>query len=98
MQLSRVCVQRAMTKADLERDLMNKGFSAREAASVVTSIFESIKEALRSGEEVNLPIGKFKVVAHNRPPLRGWFLNRVRTTYKKRRFVRFTPASCTQEQ
>ena len=39
-------------------------------------VFEEItEEALNRGETVKLPFGKFEVKKHNRPPLRGWFLN-----------------------
>jgi nucleoid DNA-binding protein len=59
---------------------------------VVNVIFDEIAEALRDGEKVTLPIGTFEVVEHTRPPLRGWFLGRGRVTYKKRKYVKFTPA------
>ena len=32
-----------------------------------------------------LPFGTFEVLDHPRPPLRGWFLDRVRVTYRKKR-------------
>ena len=51
--------------------------SRGEAESVVKAVFEEIADALNRGETVKLPVGKFEVKQHNRPPLRGWFLNRV---------------------
>ncbi len=62
----------------------------REAEAVVTAVFGSIGNALRNGETVNLPFGTFEVFEHPRPPLRGWLLDRVRVTYKKRKYIRFT--------
>jgi nucleoid DNA-binding protein len=67
--------------------------SRPKAEAVVNVIFGSIAEALRKGEKVTLPIGTFEVLDHTRPPLRGWFLGRVRVTYRKqRRYIKFTPA------
>jgi nucleoid DNA-binding protein len=68
-----------------------KELSRVEAESVVKSVFDEIAEALRRGEKVTLPIGTFEVKEHTRPPLRGWFLRRVRVTYKKRKYIQFTP-------
>ena len=65
--------------------------SRGEAESVVKAVFEEITEALNRDETVKLPFGKFEVKKHNRPPLRGWFLDRVRVTYRKRKYIEFTP-------
>ena len=46
-------------------------------------------EALRRGEEVEMPFGRLEVAEHSRKPVRGWFLGRVRVTYRKRKFIRF---------
>jgi len=54
---------------------------------VVNIFFASIAEALGKGEKVILPIGTFEVLERKRPPLRGWFLNRVRVTYKRRKYI-----------
>jgi nucleoid DNA-binding protein len=68
-----------------------KELSRSEAESVVKAVFEEITDALNRGETVKLPFGKFEVKKHNRPPLRGWFLNRIRVTYRKRRkYIEFT--------
>lgn len=45
------------------------------------------------GEKVTLPIGPFEVLEHTRPPLRRWFLGRVRVMYAQRKYVKFTPAA-----
>jgi hypothetical protein len=57
----------------------------------VNVVFGSIAAALRKGEKVTLPIGTFEVLDRKRPPLRRWFLGRVRVTYAQRRNVKFTP-------
>lgn len=54
-------------------------------------IFDSIAAALKKGEKVTLPIGTFEVLDRKRPPLRKWFLGRVRVTYVQRKYVKFTP-------
>jgi nucleoid DNA-binding protein len=65
--------------------------SRAQAEEVVNAVFDTIADALRKGETVSLPFGTFEVLEHSRPPLRGWFLNRVRVTYwKRRKFIRFT--------
>lgn len=80
-----------MTRADLEAELMDLGFSERKARQVVREIFSAIREALERGEKVELPIGTFEVLEHKRQPFRTWALNRIRVTYKKRRkFIRFS--------
>jgi nucleoid DNA-binding protein len=65
--------------------------SHTEAEKVVNIFFDSIVGALRKGEKVTLPIGTFEVLEHTRPPLRRWFLGRVRVTYVQRKYVKFTP-------
>lgn len=61
-------------------------------------IFDSIAAALRKGEKVGLPIGTFEVLEHTRPPLRRWVQKRVRVTYAKRKYVKFTPSERLMEQ
>lgn len=79
-----------MNRTDLVNEAVKTGLSHREARDVVNVVFDSIQESLQQGEVVELPLGTFEVVEWDRPPLRGWFLNRVRVTYKKRKFIRFT--------
>jgi nucleoid DNA-binding protein len=71
--------------------------SRPQAEKVVNLFFASTAEALAKGEKVILPIGTFEVLERKRPPLRGWFLNRVRVTYKQRRYIQFTPAEASLE-
>jgi nucleoid DNA-binding protein len=59
----------------------------------VSVVFDSIAAALKKGEKVTLPIDTFEVLEHTRPPLRRWFLGRVRVTYAQRKYVKFTPAA-----
>ena len=72
--------------------------SRPQAEKVVNIFFASIAEALGKGEKVTLPFGTFEVLERKRPPLRGWFLNRIRVTYKQRRYIQFTPAAGSLEQ
>ena|ERR1035441_9622739 len=66
--------------------------SRPRAEAAVNVIFDSIAAALRKGEKVTLPIGTLEVLDRKRPPLRRWFLGRLRVTYVQRRVVKFTPA------
>jgi nucleoid DNA-binding protein len=85
----------ALTRADLIRQLMQlelpgeQKLTRAEARSVVTGCLDLMTEALRRGEVVEMPFGRLEVAEHNRKPVRGWFLGRVRVTYRKRKFVRF---------
>ena len=72
--------------------------SRPQATKVVKVVFDSIVAALRNGEKVVLPIGKFEVLEHARPPQRRWLLKRVRVTYAKRKFVEFTPSDWLTDQ
>lgn len=71
------------SRAYLIAKLRERGLSYRMATRVIDRIFSSMKEALQRGEEIELPIGSLKVVRHKRRPKRGWYLNRITTTYKK---------------
>ena len=65
--------------------------SRPKAEQVVNAIFDLISAALKKGEKVTLPIGTFEVLDRKRPPLRRWFLKRVRVTYVQRKYIQFTP-------
>jgi nucleoid DNA-binding protein len=73
-----------MTRADLIRILMNaeleehQNLTREQARTVVSEIFEAIKDALRNGEDAHLPFGSFRVQEQSRKPIRRWFLKRVR--------------------
>ena len=85
----------AMTRADLIRILTNteleehRNLTREQARAVVDEIFRAIKDALRNGEDVSLPVGNFEVCEQPRQPLRRWFLKRVRVTYKQRNMIKF---------
>lgn len=85
-----------MNRADLEKVLIDKsyedkqGLTCREARQIVSVVLDSVKEALRRGESVDTSLGTFEVIERKRKPLRGWFLGRVRVTYRQRKFIRFT--------
>jgi nucleoid DNA-binding protein len=67
--------------------------SRPKAEAVVNVVFDSIAAALKKDEKVTLPIGTFEVLEHTRPPVYRWLLKRVRLTYAKRKYVKFTPAA-----
>ena len=54
---------RTMTKADLvERIYENVGFSKKEAAEIVESVFEEMKQALETGDKIKISgFGNFVV-------------------------------------
>lgn len=59
---------KTMTKADLVESVYEKvGFSKKESAEVVETVFETIKRSLERGERVKISgFGKFEV-RHKRP-------------------------------
>jgi nucleoid DNA-binding protein len=85
----------ALTRADLIRQLVQlelpgeQKLTRAESRRLVTGFFDLMAEALRRGEEVEMPFGRLEVAEHSRKPVRGWFLGRVRVTYRKRKFIRF---------
>ena len=87
-----------MTKADLIGRLMQLELAGEqkltriEARDLVTACFDEMKHALERGEVVDVPFGRLSVAQHSRKPLRGWLLDRVRVTYRKRKFIKFVPA------
>ena len=70
-------------RAYIVERLRKHGLSKRQARRVLDELVEAMKEALRNGEGVDLPIGTLEVVRHKRKPQRGFYLNRISTTYKK---------------
>lgn len=86
-----------MTRIDLIRVLMNtdltehKNLTRNQARAAVNEIFDSIADALRDGDMVQLPFGSFAVFEHDHKPTRAWILGRVRVTYRTRNHVQFRP-------
>jgi nucleoid DNA-binding protein len=58
---------------------------------VVDAIWESIKEALQRGEDVETPLGRFQVVERPEPRAR-WRLGKMQRLYRQRKKVVFTAA------
>ena len=56
---------------------------------MVDAIWESIKDALKRGEEVETPLGGFQVVERLAPRMR-WRLGKVQHLYRQRKKVVFT--------
>ena len=80
------------TKADLVQSLTQSGFTIRESRLIVNTIFESIVNALKKGENVITPIGDF-VLVRNPEKKRLWRFNRIITIHKQRKKVRFKGVS-----
>lgn len=84
-----------MTRQDLIRELMNteltehKKLTRSQARAAINEIFDAIAGALRNGETIKLPIGRFNIAEHKHKPTRGWFLDRVRVSYRRRKYVQF---------
>src|ERR1039457_6250058 len=78
-------------KRTLALVLREHGVSWRKARRIIDVVFDSIKEALKRHETVDLPFGTFSVVKEGRTPQRCWRLGRVRVVYRKRYRVVFTP-------
>jgi hypothetical protein len=70
-------------RAYLVKQLQKRGMSRRDAVAVLNEIFNQTALALAEGEQVAFPFGKLKMVRHKHLRKRGWFLNRITTTYKK---------------
>ena len=63
--------------------LRKLGLSRRESVRILNKVINEMTEALRRGEEVEFPFGTLQRVRHQHPKTRGWFLDRLTSTYKK---------------
>lgn len=79
-----------MTKQDIVKNLMSKGFSRREAAKALQSTLDVIKQSLKDHDSVETPIGTFEVREAPQQQ-RYWRLNRIVVQYGKRYRIRFIP-------
>jgi nucleoid DNA-binding protein len=75
----------------LALELQGRTLTFREARQVVDAIWESIKEALKRGDTVETPIGRFEVKERPEPKTR-WQLGRLQRIYRRRKTVVFTLA------
>jgi len=73
--------------------LRERGFSRRSAELLVNFILDEMAAALARGEGVELSLGTLKRVAHRHREQRGWYLNRITTTYKQRYTVTLDPSA-----
>ena len=67
------------------------GLTFDQARQVVDAIWESIKEALQRGEDVETSLGRFHVVERPEPRTR-WRLGKMQRLYRQRKKVVFTAA------
>jgi len=75
--------QKNLGRSYLVDALRKKGLSRRDSTRIVNCVFREMTEALRRGEEVEFPFGTLQRVRHKHSKTRGWFLNRITSTYKK---------------
>ncbi|HEV8491606.1 MAG TPA: HU family DNA-binding protein [Candidatus Angelobacter sp.] len=84
-------VSKPVGREYLELELQKRTFTFRQARQVVDAIWESIKDALKRGEDVETPLGRFQVV--ERPAARmRWRLGKIQRLYRQRKKVVFTAA------
>lgn len=76
--------QRTLVTGDIILELRKHGMSRRQAVYIFNSVLDLMRDALKRGEEVEWPFGSLKKVPQPRRPLRGWYLKRITTLYKKR--------------
>jgi nucleoid DNA-binding protein len=77
-----VSAGKKLVRADLVGKLREKGFSRPLATEMVNLVFAAIADALIRGEEVEFPFGYLHRVKHKHRTRRGWFLNKITTTYR----------------
>ena len=66
-----------------ETDLIQAGFTWREAEAVMSAVVEAMTSALKKHEEVVLPFGALRVM-RNPAPKRAWRFGRVTTFYQNK--------------
>ena len=75
----------------LALELQKLGLTFDKAREVVDAIWESIKDALKRGEDVETPLGRFQVVERPEPRMR-LRLGKIQQLYRRRKKVVFTAA------
>lgn len=73
-----------MTRADLCKDLQEKGFTYRQANNIITAIIDSWIEGLKNGQKLELPFGDIVVLRIR--PYRDFKLGRI-VQYRRPRFT-----------
>ena len=68
-----------------------QGFTEVKARKAVNLVFDEIKAALVRREEVDLPIGTFRLEKHDVRPFRSWRFGQPQVVYKRRYRVVFEP-------
>ena len=88
-QLPRRQVPESIDRDYLALELQKRTLTFRQARQVVDAIWESIKEALQRGEDVETPLGRFQVVERPEPRTRRR-LGKWHRLYRRRKKVVFT--------
>jgi nucleoid DNA-binding protein len=73
-------------RAYLVEKLRKLGLSRRDSVRILNIILDEMGKALKRGERVEFPLGALRRVRHLREKQRGWFLGKITTIYKKRRY------------
>jgi nucleoid DNA-binding protein len=82
---------KGVDRNSLALQLQKLGLTFDKAHEVVNVIWESIKEALQRGEDVETPLGLFQVVERPAPRMR-LRLGKIQRLYRRRKKVVFTAA------
>ena len=72
-----------LNKGYIVRKLQERGLSRRRSVQLLNFILHEAAAALARGEDVEFPFGSLKRVHHSHKEKHGWFLNKIRTIYKK---------------
>jgi nucleoid DNA-binding protein len=78
-----------LSREYLELELQKRTLTFRQARQVVDAIWESIKEALQRGEEVETPLGRFWVKKERHARQTRWRFGKVQVLYRRRKTVEF---------
>jgi nucleoid DNA-binding protein len=90
-QLPRRQAPKLIGRDHLALELQKRTLTFRKARQVVAAIWESIKDALKRGEDVETPLGQFHVVKRPAPRTR-FRLGQLQHLYRRRKKVVFTAA------
>jgi nucleoid DNA-binding protein len=88
-ELSMESKPRNLGRAYLVDKLRKRGLSRRDSVRIVKIVFDEMAQALKRGETVEFPLGTLRRVRHQRKKMRGWFLGKIRTIYKRPYTVKY---------
>jgi nucleoid DNA-binding protein len=74
---------KSLGRAYLVGKLRRRGLSRRDSVRILNFVLNEMAQALKRGESVEFPLGTLRRVRHQRKKMRGWFLGKIRTIYKR---------------